>query len=495
MSNTRHSQTGRLADERYMSSEAMVEQRGLSGIAVASRVFLLDNPAQRSLAWFIQAMSMREGGLGRFAVDFLAAHPNGFPHPFAGKARDGGVYPQQIDVWEGSISHILRELCLNPNLNFPRPGEHAYPDTIPHGQLGTDFLFQDAHQIAAIVPALYKYQRRHAERVRAEFALTEVGKIVWGTLDACLALRRMVVLDGREGIGKTEAVKAWADAHLGEARFVSLSGVSNKSSVFRAISETLGLGASRERKAVDMQSRIENVLARSGLMLLLDESHFLFNQTPRVTTVPELIDWVDTALRNHGVPAALICTPQFSRHLGRAEQQVGWNAGQFKRRLLRYQVLPDSISVNDLMKVARCVVPGLSEAGLKILVGYSADNKQSLSAMTHAVDEARWIAMQDGRDAITAQDVRRAVLDYRIPSDKAIASAMASPAPAGRKSRKPAPVPVADGLQEDFSRDAEPLLERESAPDTKANPETSPRRETAPATAKFRTGRIDLVNT
>lgn len=46
-------------------------------------------------------------------------------------------------------------------------------------------------------------------------------------------------------------------------------------------------------------------------MLVIDEAHFVFNQSRRMYTRPELVDWIDTAICNHGIPMAVGTTPQF----------------------------------------------------------------------------------------------------------------------------------------------------------------------------------------
>ena len=97
-----------------------------------------------------------------------------------------------------------------------------------------------------------------------------------------------------------------------------------------------------------MQARVEDVLQRSKLMLVFDEAHFLFNQSPRIYSRPELIDWIDTALCNHDVPLALVTTPQFIHCVKRAENQVGWNWRQFRRRVRRWVQLPEWNTTADL---------------------------------------------------------------------------------------------------------------------------------------------------
>jgi predicted ATPase with chaperone activity len=64
MSSTRRADPNApLSQERYMSSLEFADLRAISGTAVARRCALLASPAKRHLLWFIQAMSLAEGGL------------------------------------------------------------------------------------------------------------------------------------------------------------------------------------------------------------------------------------------------------------------------------------------------------------------------------------------------------------------------------------------------------------------------------------------------
>ncbi len=160
-----------------------------------------------------------------------------------------------------------------------------------------------------IIGALFEFTARHEAAARADFVMTEIGRKVFESLDMCLAPGKvMVMVEGNSGIGKTTAAEAWCNLHLGEARFVSLSGISNKTSVFRTIAKALGIASSYARSATEMQQRIEDVLQKSRLVLVMDEAHFLFSAALRIYSVPELVDWLDTSLYNQGVRVGLLCT-------------------------------------------------------------------------------------------------------------------------------------------------------------------------------------------
>ncbi|TAK98573.1 MAG: hypothetical protein EPO07_11810 [Verrucomicrobia bacterium] len=343
------------------------------------------------------------------------------------------------------LAAFLTDLCVNPRLAFRKSGEsdkkrsdyeqrleNEFPDQKLSVTVAELFWFQD------IIGALLDYQHRVEESARADFVLTAIGRKVWETLDFALKARRMVVIEGWEGRGKSEAVKAWCRIHRGDARFVDLAGVTSKTTVFRAIAKALGIASSYSRTATEMQARIEDVLQRSRLVLVFDEAHFLFAQSPRIYSRPELIDWIDTALVNHDVPVALVTTPQFINCVKRAESQVGWNYRQFRRRVRRWVPLAEWNTDADLEAVARKIMPGISRAGIKLALGYAkvslhGSPSRDISGLGDVATEARLLAEESGRETITFEDVERAINEHLLPSDTCFASRMAAPEKRARR--------------------------------------------------------------
>src|SRR4029077_9322449 len=128
---------------------------------------------------------------------------------------------------------------------------------------------------AGIIDALYKFRERSEAKIRADFVLTTIGKEVFETLDHALANGKMVVVEGVSGSGKTTAAEAWCAQHQGEARFVSLSGITHKTGFFRKLAMAIGLAASK-RKGSDIQVKVEDFFHKSRLMLVVDEAHYLW---------------------------------------------------------------------------------------------------------------------------------------------------------------------------------------------------------------------------
>ena len=445
-----------LSQERYMSSPEFAELQAISGTAVAKRCALLESPAKRELLWFYQGLSLPQyGGLRRVAKEWIANFPSRFVVPDRKELE--GVNPNLWDpsrrydprlqpapltrqecerfalgrTWgyedrAQSIEEFLVDICINPAVIHWLDEAHErgtdaecervleqFPD-LKERDVGPAWLcyFDD------VIGVLVQYKRQYEERVKADFCHTAVSQEIWKQLDYALKSKTMIVLDGREGRGKTEAVRAWCDCHLGVARFLSLKGTNTKTAHFREFARALGFGHGNSHKVSQMQSNVEEVLQTSGLMLVIDEAHFFFNQAPRMKTRPEMLDYIDTAFCNPPLPLALVTTPQFMICMERAASQVGWNYRQFKRRCKRYCRLPVKNTPEDIEAVARHLLPAADKATIKLVVGYGALSKRDLSAVGDVVREAKVLAEEAGAKKVGFEHVNRAIHEVLFVSDE-----------------------------------------------------------------------------
>lgn len=478
MSNTRHAaEDSPLNQERYMSAPAFAELRGISATATAARAALLPDPRLRGLLWFIQARSLKPGGLRQIAQDILAQYPGRITTPtlrdlklkpgdtITGKSLyaiereiDGESRSARRDRsgWQSRHANQLRALAdgVEPPDDEPEQASATASSLSEKCRRAvnqnleaalTDFCINPERGISLggfvdLAGALLEYQQKQEQLTRAEFVQTTVGSVIWDTLDHALKTRRLVLMEGLEGRGKTEAAKAWCQAHSGEARYVTLSGITQKTNVFRAIARALGIGSGNGYKSNELQSRVEDVLQRSRLMLVADESHFLFDPKPRMSCRPALVDWLVTSLINFGVPVGLVATPQFLESMFQAGKQTGWNWRQLYRRL-RYTALPERNTESDFAAVARKLLPGAGKAAVKCAMGYALMSKRDLSAVGDVATEARIVAEADGRAEITYADVERAIKENLWPGDAAFARRLAQPE-SGR--RRKAALPMQD---------------------------------------------------
>jgi AAA domain len=406
MSSTRHAKEGApISYGRCMSSPEFAEMRGIPGTAVAAKAQLYSRARERSLLFFLQALSLKDGGLRRIAQTLKVA-----------------------GLREADTARLLLEFCINPKfvINFAAESSLREPSLSLR---------------ARVADRLREYQDAYEAQVKAEFVLTTIGKEIFETLDYALGIRKMVVIEGESGSGKTTAVEAWCDAHQGQVRFISLSGISHKTGFFRQLATAIGLAASN-RKATDMQVIVESFFRKTRLMLVIDEAHYLFPQHQRSHSNPELVDWVNTALVNQHVPVALICTDQFAKLKARVEKRTGWTSEQLEHRVKRYKKLPSTPTKEDLEAVAskllavrwnaseqRWNIPGPTSCRnfIRLVVGYALTCKMPLPAVSDTIEEARYQAWRNGRNHIAAGDLRSALLDFRIPSDTALQRAFERP--------------------------------------------------------------------
>lgn len=304
-------------------------------------------------------------------------------------------------ILDAIIEQFLISLCTDPRLVIAAPGQALESATVEEDHLIQQFTDEELKGLRPaslpcfrdVVGALFEFQTRFEKKIEATFAETSIAREIFDTLDAGLRLRRIVMVNGIDGIGKSEAVRSWCARHLGEVRYVGLTGINNKTNFFRSIASALGLPAGESLNSGERQGRVEAMLQRSGLMLCIDEAHFMFKNSERSRATPEQIDWIDTALCNRGVPAALICTPQFITSMQQVQKRSGWNSGQFRRRLKRLTMLPDRPTKADLECVARKRLPKASSSVIKHLVGFAGgQQRHHLDTLNDAINEAEVIA-------------------------------------------------------------------------------------------------------
>lgn len=399
MSSTRYADPGSpLSQERFRSDPAFNAVRPISGTAVAALCELLTDPADRQLVLFLQGLSLRDGGADRLAQDMVAMIPD--------------LIRYKVDA-EEDLPEFLIRLCIDPEGVFE--GELA-PECLSSNGSGKLWApgFENMKQVKG---ALIEFKRRYEDRVRKQFYLTEIGRQIWKQLDYALETKRMIVIEGREGRNKTEAVQAWYNCHLGESRFVDLKGTSNKTAHFRAFAKGYGVGHGEAHTLSRMQANVEWVLEVSRLMPVIDEAHFSFSQGPRMRTRPEMLDWIDTALCNPPMAVALITTPHFMTCIQKAVDQVGWNYRQFARRCKRYWRLPAKNSPRDIEGVIRHLLPGVDRKTVEMIVSYETMNKKDLSAVGDVVHEAKLLANEEGSQKVTFDHVDRAIREVLLLSD------------------------------------------------------------------------------
>jgi hypothetical protein len=176
-------------------------------------------------------------------------------------------------------------------------------------------------------------------------------------------------------------------------------------------------------------------------MLVIDEAHFLFNQSQSTKARPELIDWLDTAIANRNLPVALCSTPQFMDCMARAAYQVHWNYHQFRRRVKRWISLPEENTEADILGVAGSVFAGASAPIIKKVASYVFASGRDLSALGDVATELREALGHSDFSKATFKLADQIIRENLFPSDTAFAAEMERAEKRIRKGRKQ-PVPT-----------------------------------------------------
>lgn len=372
------------------------------------------------------------------------------PEPEPIYLRTAEQFEQDCLAEAEGIHRFIEDLCCNPKMEVSRKGDmkQSYRRRI-------ELILEDAREVlagdsklarerphlqtaiedqktfgAAEVPyfhdvlgALYEYQRRLVERVRADFVETSISRIVFEAFDYVLETGRSALVEGSSGFGKTTALKACCEMNPGRVRYVQLSGITSRTAFIKRIADACGVANGGGMSTDRIQARVEAFLKRTKLALIIDEGQYLWPQGKRITSHPELVNWLNTSLYNEGVPFLISATRQFTLRRQAIEKQTDWSSEQSRRRTRKVFPLPDAPTTPDLQAVARKLLASVGDAGepaVDYVVGYALTARGYFQAVADTIDDARLIAKRAGRDRVTFKDVKAAIHEWRAPSDAAL---------------------------------------------------------------------------
>jgi AAA domain len=500
MSSTRYAADGsELQQQRWASDREF--STSVSALLAAKRIGLIADCQIRNLLWFIQWRSLDSRGLRRLAEEIIAKFPERLSTPAMRRLRlkpgkklsrsetlqlrqefpngnnefalrsdrktdeSKNVDPGYIEVPDPEFysaddflsritlctdelhEHLMR-LCVDPSINLDRSDCGIDP--------GAVWYFDD------LLGALKEFRSDCGRKTGNILADTEATRQIDNALDFCLRRRRMILLEGKAGIGKTATLKAWCNRQQGLARYVEVPSSNDDRSFFAAIAEAIGVARGTSYNGQQIKLRVEEALRASGLALVLDEAQFAWPQYMRPQGIPSRVQWIKTAF-DAGTPIALVALPKFSEWQKLYAERTLWDDDQLERRINRKVLLPDAHSKDDLLKIARALHPSGDKASWTLLVGYALTAaKKQASAITEALESALDIAQHRGRDdAVTYGDIDAAVkLDFRpLPAPLRI-PAKGRPALPHRREQI-ANLPV---RQQFGGRISEPKLERSLLP-------------------------------
>ncbi|HTR43438.1 MAG TPA: ATP-binding protein, partial [Pseudomonadales bacterium] len=274
-----------------------------------------------------------------------------------------------------------------------------------------------------LISVLREYQDAHKTGHANSFA-TDLGKKIHEVLDYAAFSRGLVLMEGEARRGKSFAARQWCEQRPGAARFVEVPPGNDDTGFFRALARALGLGNCLQYKAYEHRERVESVLLAGDLVLVLDEAQRLWPQQNLRYGFPRRVVWV-MAMANAGVPIGMISTPQFIT-TQKAVEKSGWNGSQLTGRIKHYELLPADLSHDDLIEVAKTILPEATKDDLKALAIYARSSARYLSAIDSISTRAKYIAAKARREKVTSDDVQMAMKESVIPADSQLQKALAT---------------------------------------------------------------------
>jgi hypothetical protein len=478
-------------------------------------------PRLVELLWFIQAMSMRAGGLAKFCEELLAEFPERLGTPAMRATKGGYTLKQKFAIWAeiphsarpyvpqelpdtiwgtarysqdeidamevrdrvaltgelkkmgddsfvsicrkaayGEFPGLLAALCTDFDQGFEEvekkdSGEEVF---VPGKQpLASFWFFED------LIGAIFEFMDRRAARIQKRLAMTEVARRIFDALDFAQAEKVMVRIEGDSRFGKTEALQAWSDTRPGAARLVRVPSDNSIKSFLIRVGEALGINCSYGVAPISLKYRIEYILKNSNLFLILDEAHYLIPQNYSSGSAPTRLNWVRGEIVDRNLPVALAVTPQsFKPALSRFVKKTGYTMEQFLGRNFLTCVLPEALTEDDMIAVARIHSPELDGDALGYIANEARLSQNYLQAVEAISRRARFLAGRSKR-RIGLKELETAVSEVlprtqpasgQLPSAEAISTSRATESP-----RKAAQRPVNGRLSTPL-RDVEPARSR-----------------------------------
>jgi len=336
------------------------------------------------------------------------------------------------------LPEYLERLCEAPEVRFRRPADEYY-----NGGLAPKHF---AHCAEAILRFMDRWKAKQLTAI----AETEITRQCFAWLEKAARLPgRGVMIEGNSRFGKTDAVRAWCQAHPGRARFVRTPPAGGEAELLREVAIALGIERHLRCRSMDLRAEIEFVLRHSGLMLIFDESQFIFPATFGKNTQPARLNWIRCNLLDTGVPVVFIFTPQSYRSTkSKFVKATGFAIEQFEGRILKH-TLPSEVAPEDLLSIARIHFPGVAANCIEWTVSMlAATERNYVSDVSNVATLAFFNAELAGRSIPKLADIKAAIADV-LPS--------ADPAPPAieRPARTPDPRRLAPSAT-DFQRTCTP---------------------------------------
>lgn len=308
------------------------------------------------------------------------------------------------------LANFFRSLCEQRNVGFTR--DPRISSRWQHLSREQRLIHGAPWYWPTVCADLLDWMEGRAQRTMSEIAETRVSLMVLKWVRRSRECNMPVWLTGSCRFGKTESLRAIAKANPGRYRIVETPDDTSILSLCRAVATALGIQCTTDTALV-LRGKIGEVLDASGIMLLIDEAHFLLPTKITRNTRPQRLDFIRRTIIDRGHPVVFISTPQSYLEARRKFEKVtGYTMGQWDGRLLREEPveLPEEIDEQEKLAVAAIHLPGFDADYLKYVVArVSAVRGSSVYAQIAKVAAMSWVvAREHGRKRPSVADIKEA---------------------------------------------------------------------------------------
>lgn len=302
------------------------------------------------------------------------------------------------------LPKFLVALCEQPEVQF-------HPCSIRwHG-------WEPPWYFVRYVEAILRFIDRRKVQIADTIAETTVSREIGKWLDKARATGRSIIIQGNSRFGKTEAIRAWAAMHPGQARIVETPSSGGESELLRAVAKSLGIEINARQRGHEVRGQIEFVLQQFRPVLIFEEATFLFPANFSKNTTPLRLNWVRRSVMDAGIPCVFVWTPQ-THHITRSRflKATNYAIEQFDGRILRTVNLPTEIPREDLLAIARIHFRTLPERLREVFSEYvvcsvAPTERNYCSDVSNIAVLTFCAAEGAGRKVPTLEDLKAAIAD------------------------------------------------------------------------------------
>ena len=246
-----------------------------------------------------------------------------------------------------------------------------------------------------LIGLLFACMDRHAAQESGRLVKTETFRICSEAIDYALSVRDLVTLRGDSRFGKTVSFDALCRARPGAMRNVTTPPGDRLCDLFRAIAEAFYINVKFDTRLAVLREPVRFILQHGGIGLAFDESHFLSPTHITKQTRPERLNWLRASL-DKGLPLLINFTPQFDASLNQMVRVTGYNVPQWLGRPAMEYNLPESVSEDDMLALARHYLGDIRLGLLKQITGRATGAHTYLKGIENVAKRARFLADREG---------------------------------------------------------------------------------------------------